>query len=230
MNGLNGSVVDYYSSYWRRLELRKQAGVARARKLRWYPDAGLNGVEREIFRAIRHARRVLDFGAGDLTLKRKFRAAGFSGEYLTLDISPEHRHDFRDLSEVDSVVDAILCLEVIEHMDLAAFQPLMRRFSALLAPGGQVVLSTPNPACIISMWAKDAGHIQQYPLHDLVTHFVADGFSVSAYRVIYGPPVRSLHRAARYFAQRVLCNILAVDYAEGLMVIARKGPADQPHD
>jgi len=43
---------------------------------------------------------VLDVGAGDLRVMRKMVAAGYQGEYHTLDIGHEHPYDYQDLSEV----------------------------------------------------------------------------------------------------------------------------------
>lgn len=44
----------------------------------------------------------------------------------------------------DAAFDAILCLEVIEHLPIAARAGLMRELLRVLRPGGALVLSTPN--------------------------------------------------------------------------------------
>lgn len=44
----------------------------------------------------------------------------------------------------DAAFDAILCLEVIEHLPIAARAGLMRELFRVLRPGGALVLSTPN--------------------------------------------------------------------------------------
>jgi len=212
----------HYRHYWRRLELREQAQGYRAPCLRWYHAEGLNPTERVVFERVRAAGRLLDFGAGDLRLKRKFLAAGFAGRYETLDLSPEFAHEYADLAEVSGRFGAILCLEVLEHLPLAAFDPTVDRLVELLEPGGVLVVSTPNPLCVVPMWARDAGHIQQYPLADLVASLLARGFVVDPFRVRLVPARPTLGQRLRLLSQRALCYLLAVDYADGLLVIGTR--------
>ena len=164
----------------------------RAPCLRWFHSERLNPAERVIFERVRAASRLLDFGAGDLRLKRKFIEAGFSGRYETLDISEEFPHEYTDLAQVRGPFGAILCLEVIEHLPLTAFESVIGRLCELLEPGGVLVLSTPNPLCVVPMWSRDSGHIQQYPLHDLIADFLARGLSADPYRVRLVPARPSL--------------------------------------
>jgi SAM-dependent methyltransferase len=212
----------HYRHYWRRMELRAQAERHRAPCLRWYHSEELNPTERVVFERVRGAGRLLDFGAGDLRLKRKFVAAGFTGRYESLDVSDEFPHEYSDVGQVRGVFGAILCLEVIEHMPLAAFDTLIGRLDELLEPGGVLVISTPNPLCVVPMWARDSGHIQQYPLHDLIAVLLARGLSVDAFRVRFVPARPSVSQRLRLLSQRVLCYLLAVDYADGLLVIGTR--------
>jgi SAM-dependent methyltransferase len=212
----------HYQRYWRRLQFREQAQGRRAPCLHWYHSAGLNPAERLIFDRVRHARRLLDFGAGDLRFKRKVLDAGFAGRYETLDLSEEFPHEYTDLAQVQGRFDAVLCLEVIEHLPLSAFEAVVGRLCDLLEPGGIFVLSTPNPLCIVPMWARDSGHIQQYPLHDLLAYFLSRDFAVDPFRVRLVPARPSLVQRVRFVTQRVLCNLLAVDYADGLLVVGNK--------
>ena len=212
----------HYQEYWRRLQLREQAQGWRAPCLSWYHGPGLNPVERLIFDRVRHAKRLLDFGAGDLRLKRKMLDAGFAGRYETLDLSPEFPHEYRDLSQVAGRFEAVLCLEVIEHLPLSAFEDVVGRLCELLEPGGVLVLSTPNPLCVVPMWARDSGHIQQYPLADLVAYFLSRDFTVDPFRVRLVPARPSPAQRVRLFTQRVLCYLLGVDYADGLLVVGTK--------
>ncbi len=182
---------------------------------------GLNEMEQAIFGHASHASRLLDYGAGDKRLKGKFLAAGFKGRYETLDMSAEDEHEYSSISQVKGQFDAILCLEVIEHMSLNDYVDLMDEFGKLLDPGGTLIIGTPNPLCVVPMWAGDPGHVQQYPLSDLAADFVVRGYEVEAYRVRYGAWPKGLPRL-RFFAMRVLCYLLSVDYAQGLVVIGKR--------
>jgi SAM-dependent methyltransferase len=212
----------HYRHYWRRMELREQAERYRAPCLRWHHCDGLNPTERVVFERVRAAGRLLDFGAGDLRLKRKFIAAGFAGRYETLDISEEFPHEYTDIAQVSGPFGAILCLEVIEHLPLTAFDALVNRLCELLEPGGALVISTPNPLCVVPMWARDSGHIQQYPLHDLIAALLARGVAVDPFRVRFVPARPSAPQRLRLLSQRLLCYLLGVDYADGLLVIGTK--------
>ncbi len=194
----------------------------RARCLSCEDCPQLNEYERVIFDRTRHATRLLDFGGGDNRLKRKFLAAGYGGRYETLDISSEGQHEYSSLSEIKGEFDAILCLEVIEHMSLNDYVDLMDAFGKILSPGGVLVISTPNPLCVVPMWAGDPGHVQQYPIADLAADFVIRDHDVEAFRVRYGAWPRGVRARLRFFAMRALCYLLSVDYAHGILVIGKK--------
>lgn len=213
---------DLYADYWQRQRLRERAGEYRVPCLKWFHSEALNDTERKQFEAVRRAKRLLDFGAGDLRLKGKFIAAGFSGEYLTLDASREFAYDFHQLSDISGRFDAIVCLEVIEHLRLEAAYKLLDRLYDVLLPGGVLVLSTPNPLGVVPMWARDAGHVQQFPMHDLLTWFLLRKCHIDPFRVRLVPAKPTLLQSLRLFCQRVLCYLLIVDYADGLMIVARK--------
>lgn len=218
----SSGVDQWYRNYWRRLQAREQILVGiRAPRVHWFWSDSLNEAEEIIFERTRQAARVLDFGAGEARLKRKFLAAGYEGEYHTLDLSTEQEHTYYDLSQVKGQYDAILCLEVIEHMTLNEYVELMDGFQRLLAPGGILVISTPNPLCVVPMWALDAGHIQQYPLADLVADFEVRGYQAEAYRICLGRRP-SRWPAIKLMVGRLLCYFLNVDYAQGLLLIGVK--------
>jgi hypothetical protein len=116
-------------------------------------------------------------------------------------------------------------LEVIEHLPLEAGLALRDRLVDLLAPGGVLVLSTPNPACVVSPFAEDETHLRLYPLRDLVAWARGRGLAVEARRVQLLPPRISVGLRMRLLARRVLCAILGADRADGLLLICRRPPA-----
>jgi SAM-dependent methyltransferase len=224
------SEVDkWYRNYWARHKAREvMYQTLRAPCLSCEDCVELNEMEQAIFNHTKEANRLLDFGAGDKRLKDKFQAAGFQGRYETLDMSLEDAHEYSSISQITGRFDAILCLEVIEHMSLNDYVDLMDEFDKLLNPDGTLIIGTPNPLCVVPMWAGDPGHVQQYPLADLAADFVVRGYSVEAFRVRYGAWPKGIPKL-RFLAMRVLCYLLSVDYAHGIVVIGKKQtPAQVP--
>lgn len=212
-----------FDAYWKHKMVLKELGAFPRPVLRWYPTDGCNEVDRLYIERLGRCRRILDIGAGDLRIKAKFVTQGYRGEYKTLDLSRERAHDFYAIEEVTGQYDGIMLLDVIEHLELEAFYRLLDRIEALLEPGGTIVISTPNPACISPMWAGDMTHIQQYPLHDLVALFRARGYVCEAFRVILTAHERfSLRDRFRLLIKKVLTHYLGVDYADNILVIATK--------
>ena len=215
-------VDKWYRNYWARHQARDvMYRTLRARCLCCEDCVQLNEMEQAIFNHTKPASRLLDYGAGDKRLKGKFVSAGFKGRYETLDISAENEHEYSLISQVKGHFDAILCLEVIEHMSLNGYVDLMDEFGKLLSPGGTLIIGTPNPLCVVPMWAGDPGHVQQFPLADLAADFVVRGYEVEAFRVRYGAWPKGLPRL-RFLAMRILCYLLSVDYAQGIVVIGKK--------
>jgi SAM-dependent methyltransferase len=215
-------VDKWYRNYWARHQARDvMYQTLKAPCISCEDRADLNQMEQAIFKRASSASRLLDYGAGDKRLKGKFLAAGFKGRYETLDMSAEDEHEYSSISEVKGQFDAILCLEVIEHMSLNDYVDLMDEFGKLLVPGGSLIIGTPNPLCVVPMWAGDPGHVQQYPLADLAADFVVRGYEVEAFRVRYGAWPNGLPWV-RFMAMRTLCYLMSVDYAQGLLMIGKK--------
>jgi 2-polyprenyl-3-methyl-5-hydroxy-6-metoxy-1,4-benzoquinol methylase len=223
---LPSQVDRWYINYWERLQAReKLLKTLRPPCLFWCWSDELNEIERLYYHRTKTASRILDFGAGDGRLKRKFLAAGYKGSYDTLDISSEGSPTYSSLADVTGQYDAIFCLEVIEHMTLNEYVDLMEKFDRLLGPGGILAIGTPNPSCVIPMWSQDAGHIQQFPLPDLAADFIIRGYSIETFRVRLGERPKGIRPRIRFFLQRVLCYLLGADYANGLVVIGNKKAA-----
>lgn len=215
-----------YSTYWRRKQL--QDNLPRFTRTWWWPSEGMADSERLVFDAAKDAPSVLDFGAGNLKMKGKFAAAGYRGEYQSLDIGEEFAHDYRDLDEVHRTFGAILCLDVIEHMPLEAGLTLLARLAGLLDPGGRLVIQTPNALCSRSPMGWDMTHVQVYNVADLWSFLTVQGLDTRGYRMCFTdrPPGRfpSPGRALRIG----LTRILASDDAENVLMVARKAPAGPP--
>lgn len=214
---------ELFGQYWQHRAAKEEAAKLPRPVLRCFATPDLDETEALYWRTCHSSKSILDIGAGDKRIKRKFLERGYSAAYKTCDLSREFEHDFYSLEELNGTYDAILLLEVIEHMPLEQFYGLMARLDALLAENGVVIVSTPNPACINSMWAGDMTHVQQYPLNDLLAFFILRGFACEGYRVIYTRARLSLLERCRSFLKKaVATKILGTDYADGLVVIARR--------
>lgn len=211
-----------YSSYWRRKQLLA-AGTPRFPLRHWWPSDGLCDIEATYFALINHRSSVLDFGAGDLRIMHKFRAAGYTGDYHTLDIGPEHEHTYRDASEVSRSYEAIMCLDVIEHMTLTEGLTLLDRLVDLLEPGGVLILQTPNARCIRNPLSWDMTHVHCYNGGDLWAFLRSKDMTVDVYRVVFDRPKSALYQWPRRMLSRyVTTRLLGADYADNLAVVARK--------
>ena len=211
-----------FETYWHRLQLREKAMAIPAPCVYWQRSESFNEVERLIWDRVRNVSRLLDFGSGDQTLKKKFMAAGFKGSYETYDVSPEFSTTYKSIAGIRGAFGAIVCLEVIEHMPLAEGLALRERLLSWVAPGGWLVLSTPNPSCIRSPFAADETHVHLYPLHDLLTWALSAGLVPEAKRVKLLPDQVTLGVRARLIAQRFLCYLIGVDRADGSLMMAQR--------
>lgn len=214
-----------YGTYWERKRLL--AGpVPHFPLRRWWPDQGLCDIEQVYFEAVKGATRLLDVGAGDLRIMKKFQAAGFTGEYHTQDIGTEYAYTFADLSEVTSQYGAIICLDVIEHLPLEPGLDLIARMSDLLAPGGVLILQTPNGRCVRNPLGWDMTHVQLYNLTDLWAFARTLGLDAAGFRVEFQSGARrSLwNRFKGSLGKFVITWSLGADYADNIALIARKPP------
>lgn len=215
-----------FDSYWTLRAARESAASLPRPVLRSFEAPGLDETEALFWGICRTGSSILDIGAGDNRIKRKFFDQGYAGTYKTCDLSTEFHHDFHSIEEITGAYDRILLLEVIEHLSLEQFYGAVKRVEGLLTKNGTIIVSTPNPACINPMWAGDMTHVQQYPLNDLLAFFMLRGFTCEGYRVVYTRERLSLPEQFRLLLKKVLVTkIIGVDYADGLIVIARRSSA-----
>jgi hypothetical protein len=210
-----------YRDYWKRKQLLSEAPHFPVR--RWWRADGLCEIERVYFDAVRTATRLLDVGAGDLRIQQKLVAAGFRGEYHTQDVGTEFAYTYRSLDEIAPGYDAVLCLDVIEHLRLEEGLSLLDRLIGLLTPGGVLVLQTPNARCIRNPLSWDLTHLHIYNVADLWAYVRALGLDAIGYRVWFAPerftPAGWLTANA---GRLVTTRLLGCDYADNIALVARK--------
>ena len=191
---------------------------------RWWETEDLCEIERVYFDAVRGAERLLDVGAGDLRIMRKFQRAGFGGEYHTLDVGTEGAYTYRSLEDVRGKYGAILCLDVIEHLPLREGLELLKKMISLLSPGGALVIQTPNASYIPDPRSWDMTHVQAYNAGDLWAWFRCEGLEAEVYRVALrgsanpGPIVS----AKLWITGYVKRKILGCDDAANLAIVAHR--------
>lgn len=211
-----------FKNYWKRKTLLRTA-VPDFPVKRWWPTNALCESEKVCFEAAREARNILDFGAGNLQIMEKFKAAGFRGEYDTLDIGEEFSYSFRSLDEVSKTYEAILCLDVIEHLPLAEGLGLILRLVDLLTPGGVLLIQTPNARCVRNPLSWDMTHVHIYNAHDLWAYLSSLGLRTKGYRIVFQAANTSRLRYAWFLVCAfVITRILGCDYADNILMIVQK--------
>ncbi len=191
---------------------------------RWWETDGLCDIEQVYFDAVRTATSLLDVGAGDLRIMRKFQAAGFAGEYHTQDVGTEGRYTYRDVGEVKRKYGAILCLDMIEHLPLQEGLSMLRTVIALLEPDGVLVIQTPNAAYVPDPRSWDMTHVHLYNAGDLWAWLKCEGLETEVYRVALREERPSPIVAARLtVTDYVKKKILGCDFANNVAAVAR-GP------
>lgn len=231
------AVDQVYRTYWARKRLLAQR-LPRFGLVAWWPcgETTLCPAEQVLFNAVAQARCLLDVGAGDLRIQRKFLAAGFSGTYLTQDVGNEFSYDFTSLDSAIGPFDAILCLDVLEHLTLNAGLKLLDTLAGRLAPDGVLAIQTPNARCVRHPSSWDMTHLHCYNLPDLWAFLTSLGLETTGVRVVFetAPEQRGsfwsrpLRDMERILARWLITRWLGLDYAENMILLARK-PRDSNH-
>lgn len=142
-------------------------------------------------------RRVLDAGCGIGNFVELLR--GRADEVLAVDLSPRNiavlRERFQGAPNVEVLqvdldaeraalrareVDAIVCLDVLEHLDDDA--GLVRSFHGILPPGGALFVKVPACPWLFGTLDEESDHRRRYTKRGLVELVRAAGFEVRAAR------------------------------------------------
>jgi hypothetical protein len=212
-----------FSNYWNRKQIL-QGSAPKFQVKKWWLSEDLCEIEDIYFTTIQKFPDVLDVGAGDLRMKKKFIKHGYTGDYHTQDINQEFQHTYNNLQQIDRTYSAILCLDVLEHMPLEEGLVFLEKLFSLLAPGGVLILQTANARCIRNPLSWDMTHRQCYSLPDLWALFTAAGLETVGFRVVFRAK-RGLVAAINSLLGRfIITRLLGCDYADNIALIAKKRP------
>ncbi len=162
---------------------------------------------------------MLDVGAGDRYWSDVLRRLGIEARYRSADLETHHKHDYGDFLRVEDNVDAVLMLELIEHLPLETGLRFIQHAIKLLNPGGVLVIGTPNAHHPNWVWSSCMTHVRPWPVQDLWAVCTLAGLApVEAYRQMLVTPRRRIVLPA----QLALSKFIGIDPAQGLMLFARK--------
>jgi SAM-dependent methyltransferase len=208
--------------YWDAIDMRRRFPGAPLIRIRadWREAESPAGPAAALFRKhLADAERVLDVGAGDRYWKQVLERLRIGARYESADVERRYAHEHADFLAVEERFDAILMLELLEHLPLELGMRFIEHAAKLLTPGGTLVIGTPNPRHAHQVWSADFTHIRPWPAHDVWGVCQVLGFGqVDVYRQMF-----STRRRDRWFpVQRALSTLLDLDPAQGLLAFARR--------
>lgn len=161
---------------------------------------------------------LLEVGAAERPFDERLKAAFPGLTHKTLDIDPSGRYDYQNLEEVAETFDAVIAWEVIEHLSLEAIPGWLAELKRVTAPGGRLVLSTPN-VCRPGQYWKDATHKTPLAHTELGALLILAGFRViSMHRTYHGSWLQ--HALVRWSPPGLLFRLWGLDYARSVVAVA----------
>ncbi len=209
-----------FKNYWSRKRLL-EGKIPFFPVKRWLLLENLCEIEQIYFESIKNCKSLLDVGAGDLRLMKKFVRAGYRGEYHTQDISAEHPHTYQHLSDVDRKFDAIICMDVIEHMSLHRGLEMIQKMVSLLGANGILILQTPNARCVRNPMGGDMTHLHCYNLPDLWAYLRCEGFQAQGFRIVLSRDEGLIQKLHTFVARFIITKMIGCDYADNIAVIGK---------
>lgn len=182
--------------------------------------------------------RILDIGAGWGEIIPLVTANGLR-EYVGLDFSapmleqvarkyPDVQMIHGDLTAVDGKFDAIMALEVCEHIVAHKVMNFYRQIAALLKDDGRLLISVPVYENLKSMtlrcpgcgnWHNRMGHVRSYTPELIVNELEIAGFLVRDTEFIYAHFSTSLPGTAKRWLADVGRRLLGMGDTKPLNII-----------
>lgn len=161
---------------------------------------------------------LLDVGAGDRSLYEKLEPVHDLIEYSSQDIDDTRFHDYSSMDDINTTFDFVVSCEVIEHLDAKEKCDFVHDLYRVTAPGGWVVITTPNAQHPTIFW-RDFSHIMPihyYDLAGLLGRAGCDGLGV--FRLARMTFKKRL--TALIFSS--LLELLHIDFAQSICVVGQK--------
>ena len=166
---------------------------------------------------------LLDYGAGPRLLKEKIASIADKIEYVSYDIDRSTEQDYYNSDDIKRTFDLVVCLEVIEHLDAGAKIDLVRDMTRLTAPGGKIILTTPNAEHPTVFW-RDFSHVA--PIHHLDLAGLLARFGLKNIK-IYRLAKMTLKKRFLLLFYAPLLKLLHCDFAQSIMSVAEKEQNDE---
>ena len=154
---------------------------------------------------------ILDVGCGEGVLVEEFRAQEFHIEGLDLNYESEHirRGSVLDIPYADSSFDAVLLLDVFEHLAYADQLPALTEIRRVLKEGGQLIASIPNLAHMNSRFRLaffgqldrtdvETNHVGERPLWENKRLLEQGGFEIIQ--------LKGMTLTVPFFYRRIICR------------------------
>jgi SAM-dependent methyltransferase len=127
--------------------------------------------------------------------------------------------DYRSLKGIKEKFDSVWMLNLVEHLTIAQLEGYAEDIKKILKPGGRVIIWTHNVYALPDITHYDFSHVQHYPVGDLFGILNNHGYELErACRVLDNRGLRKLRNPFK----RLICGILGVDYAWGLLLVVKK--------
>lgn len=135
--------------------------------------------------------RILDAGCGEGVLVEEYTARGWQIQGLDLNYSSPYvqRGDLLAMPYKDGRFDAVLLLDVFEHLAYANQSPALKEIHRVLKPGGWLLASIPNLAHLNSRFQlllrgrldrtdSEINHIGERPMAENAALLKSNGFRI----------------------------------------------------
>jgi SAM-dependent methyltransferase len=160
--------------------------------------------------------RILEVGGGPNPRAPRLAERVRDATVVTVDPDPAAAADHAAVGDAGGPFDLALCLETIEHLTLADGRALLEEIRARLAPGGKLLVSTPNVFCP-GRFLRDATHVTPYAWDELGGLLQLCGYGLDGlWRVVPGHFFRRLGKGVT----APLGRALGVDHAPSIAALA----------